>query len=329
MKRRDLITLLGGAAAASYVSWPLAARADPPAVMPVIGYLGAQSQEQAAERLRAFQEGLGETGHVAGQNVTIEYRWAQGHDDRLPALAADLARRQVAVIAAPGSLPAARAAKAATSSIPIVFEVKGEPVDAGLLRSLSEPDGNLTGVTSVEPGARRLELLRELVPAATRIGAVINPASPGAGTEWRQVQVAARALGVRLQGLQATTERDFDPMIVTLARVRAGGLVICADPFFIEQSEQLAAMTVRHALPAIHPSRRFAAAGGLVSYDGSPVVSHRLVGVYVGRILKGEKPADLPVQQAAKGELVVNLKTAKALGLAVPPTLLERAEVIE
>ncbi len=318
MRRRELVALLAGAAAA----WPFAARAQQ-ADQPVIGYLGGQSSEQSADRVRAFLAGLGETGHVAGQNVAIEYRWAQSHDDRLPALAAELVRRQVAVIAAPAGLPPARAAKAATSSIPIVFEIRGDPVEAGLVQSLTEPDGNLTGVTYVEVASRRLELLRELVPGVTRIGAVINPANPNAVSEWRQVQAAARALGVRLQGLQATSKLDFDPMFVTLARVDAGALVICADPFLTEQSEHLAAMTARYKLPAVHQSRRFAAAGGLISYDGSLLESHRQVGVYAGRILKGEKPAELPIQQASKGELVVNLKAAKALGLSVPPTLLD------
>jgi putative tryptophan/tyrosine transport system substrate-binding protein len=323
MTRRGLIALLAGAAAAS----PRIVRAQQPA-LPVVGYLGTQSPEPSADRVRAFIEGLGDTGHLAGQNVAIEYRWAQGQDDRLPGLAAELVGRQVAVIAAPGGLPAARAAKAATSSIPIVFEIKGDPVEAGLVRNPGEPDGNLTGVITVEAAVRRLELLRELVPGVTRIGAVINPASPGAASDWRQIQAAARALGLRLQGLQATSERDFDAMFVTLARVRAGALLICADPFFTAQSEQLAAMTVQHALPAVHQSRRFASAGGLISYDGSPVASHRLVGVYCGRILNGDKPADLPIQQAVKGELVVNRKTAQALGLTVPPSLLALADEV-
>ncbi len=325
MRRRELIASICGAA----FVWPVMAREEQPAT-PVVGYLGAQTSELFAERMRGFLQGLGETGHVPGQNVAIEYRWAQGQEDRLNALAADLVRRQVTVIAAPGSLPAARAAKAATSTIPIVFEIGSDPVEAGLVRSLNEPDGNLTGVTYVEVGARRLELLRELVPSASRIGALINPAGPSAASEWRQVQAAARTLGLRLQGLQATSERDFDAMFDTLTRVAAGALVICADPFFTRQSEQLAAMTVRHALPAVHQSRRFASAGGLLSYDGTLAESHRLTGVYCGRILKGEKPAELPIQQAMKGELVVNLKTAKTLGIEISPKILALAsEIIE
>jgi putative ABC transport system substrate-binding protein len=325
VRRREFIASICGWT----VAWPAIAREQQPAT-PVIGYLGAQSPEASAERVQGFLQGLSETGHVVGQDVTIEYRWARGDEDRLPALASELVRRQVTVIVAPGSLPAARAAKAATSTIPIVFEVGGDPVEAGLVRSLSEPDGNLTGVSYVEIAARRLELLRELVPAASRIAALINPAGPTAASEWRQVQKAARALGLRLQGLQATSVRDFDAMSGTLLRVAAGGLVICADPFFTTQSEQLAAMTVRHALPAVHQSRRFVSAGGLLSYDGSLAESHRLAGVYCGRILKGEKPAEMPVQQVAKGELVVNLKTARTLGIEISPKIMALvSELIE
>jgi putative ABC transport system substrate-binding protein len=293
----------------------------------VVGYLGAQSPEPLAEGVRAFVQGLAETGQVEGRDVTIEYRWAHGNSDKLPALASELVRRQSAVIATAGSLAAARAAKAATTSIPIVFETTAEPVEAGLVKSLTEPNGNLTGVVSLDGG---IAALREFAPAAVRIGVLINPAGNAAASGWNQAQAAARILGVRLQGLLAIDEREFDAAFDTLLRVGAGALVISSDPFFTAKSEQLAALTLRHKLPAVHESRRFTAAGGLLSYSGNTLESHRLAGIYAGRLLNGEQPAELPIQKASKGELVINLKTAKVLGLDVPPTLLARAnEVIE
>jgi putative ABC transport system substrate-binding protein len=304
---------------------PLAAFAQE-AAPKVVAYLGAQSPEPLAERVRAFVQGLAETGHVEGRDVTIEYRWAHGNSDKLPALASELVRRQPAVIATAGSLAAARAAKAATTSIPIVFEIAAEPVEAGLVKSLTEPNGNLTGVVSLDGG---IAALRELTPRAARIGVLINPAGNAAGG-WSQAQAAARILGVRLQGLLATNEREFDAAFDTLRRSGAGALAISADPVFTAKSEQLAALTLRHKLPAVHESRRFTASGGLLSYIGNTLESHRLAGIYAGRLLKGEKPTELPIQTASKGELVINLKTAKALGLDIPEKLLAlAAEVIE
>ena len=326
MQRRQFITFLGSA-----VAWPLAARAQQPA-LPVIGYLGAQSPAAFASRLRAFRQGLGETGYVEGRNVAIEFQWAEGQQNRLSALAADLAGRRVAVIVAPGGAPAALAAKSATATIPIVFEMGADPIAMGLVGSLNRPGGNLTGVSSlnVEVTPKRLEILHELVPTAAVVAVLINPTSPTADSQLRDLQAAARALGLQFHVLHAGTERDFDTVFVTLLQLRAGGLVVASDGFFGTHGEQLAALTVRHAVPAIHQSRDFSIAGGLISYGGNFVESHRLAGVYTGRILKGENPADLPVQLVTKFELFINLKAAKTLGITVPLSLLGRAdEVIE
>jgi putative ABC transport system substrate-binding protein len=326
MRRREFISVLGSAAA-----WPLAARAQQSAI-PVIGFLGTASPDLWANRLRAFRQGLRETGYVEGNNVTIEYRWAEGQHDRLPTLAADLVRDRITVMATPDT-PATLAAKAATSTIPIVFFTAADPVEVGFVASLARPSGNLTGVTvlGVELGSKRLELLHELVPTATTIALLVNPTEPALSEPITEgLQTAARALGLELHVLKASTERDFDAAFATLIQLRAGGLVIGPHLLFSTRSERLAALTLRHAIPTIFQYHAFTAAGGLMSYGSSDTDAYRLAGIYTGRILKGEKPADLPVQQSTKVELIINLKTARALGLTVPISLLGRAdEVVE
>ncbi len=307
---------------------PLAVGAQP-AAMPMIGYLGSASPDVFASRLRAFRQGLSEAGYVEGRNVVIEYRWAEGQYDRFPALAADLVRHKVAVIAAPGSTPAAVAAKAATTIIPIVFVTATDPVETGLVASLNRPGGNATGVAvlSVETGPKQLEVLHEMIPKATAIALLVNPTSPlVAETQSRALQAAARTLGLKIHVLHASTERDFDTVFATLVQRRANGLVISSEALFTNRSTLLAALSLRHGVPAIYQFREFAAAGGLMSYGPSLTDGHRLAGVYVGRILKGDKPADLPVQQSTKFELVINLKTAKALGLTIPQSVVMRAD---
>jgi len=328
MRRRDFISLFAGAATA----WPLTARAQRPAI-PVIGLLGSESLNLWASRMRAFHQGLSETGYFDGRNVVIDYQWAEGFNDRLPALAADLVRRRVTVIVAPGSTPAALAAKAATSTIPIVFWVGGDPIEVGLVASLNRPEGNLTGLTTLNQQltAKRVELLHEVVPGTSPIALLINPTSPiFAKAAIEDAQAAARSLGLELQVLNASTERDIDAVFARVVQLRAGGLVIGTDAFFSSRLEQLSTLAIRHAVPTIYQFREFAAAGGLMGYGGSLTDAFRGAGVYTGRILKGEKPADLPVQQVTKVELYINLNTAKALGLNVPNTLIGRAdEMIE
>jgi putative tryptophan/tyrosine transport system substrate-binding protein len=328
IERRKFLATLGGAAAA----WPLAARAQQPA-MPVIGFLGGTSPEVYADRIRAFRQGLKEAGYVEGRNVEIEYLWAEGHNDRLPDLAGELVRRQVAVIVAAGGTPSALAAKAATATIPIVFGVAVDPVELGLVTSLNRPGGNVTGVTNlnVEVGPKRVELLRELLPSATLIAVLVNPTNPTIGEPFvRDLQAAAGTLGLKLQVLHASTERDFDTVFAMLAQLQAGALVISPDQFLTSRIEQLAQLTLLHGIPAISQLRQFTAAGGLMSYGSSETEYYRPIGIYAGRILKGERVSDLPVQRSAIVELIINLKTARTLGLTIPLPLVGRAdEVIE
>jgi putative ABC transport system substrate-binding protein len=326
MNRRDFITLLGGSA----VACPFAACAQQS--MPMIGWLGSETRESEDFRVVPFRQGLKEASYSEGENLAIEYRFAEGQYDRLPALAADLVRRQVIAIALTGA-PAALAAKAATTTIPIIFEVADDPVRLGLVASLNRPGGNLTGLTSlnVEVAPKQWELLHEVIPAATIIALLVNPDSPTrTKSTTRDAQVATRRLGLRLHVLHATSERDFDRIFATFAQLQAGALVVGPDSFFFSRIEQLGTLTLRHAVPAICPYRAFAAAGGLMSYGASVTDLYRMVGVYTGRILKGEKPADLPVQQPTKFEFIINMKTARALGIDLPLHLQQLAdEVIE
>ena len=325
LRRREFMAALGGAAAA----WPLVARSQQPGV-PVIGFLNSASRDGYAPMVAGFRQGLKETGYVEGQNVAIEYRWAEGQYDRVPPMAAELIGRPADVIVC--NTPAVLAVKTATTTIPVVFTTSSDPVQIGLVASLSRPGGNVTGVTqlNVEVTPKRLELAHEIVPTATNIAVLVNPTNPNAQTLSKDAEAAARVLGLQLHVLLASVASDFDTMFATLIRLRAGALVITADPFLFGWSEMLAALALHHAVPAIFQDHAFVAAGGLMSYGGSLPYSYRLAGIYAGRILKGEKPAELPVQQATKIELIINLKTAKALGLTVPLTLLGRAdEVIE
>jgi len=331
MTRREFIALIGGAGLL-LAAKVRRARAQQPA-MPVLGFLSSASPDLYSDRLRTFRQGLKEVGYIEGQNVEIDYRWAEGHNDRLPALAAQLVERHVAVIVAAGGTPSALAAKAATTTIPIVFGVAVDPVEVGLVTSLNLPGGNLTGVTNLnaEVGPKRLELLHELLPAATSIAVLVDPTGPALAEAFvRDLKVAARTLSLKLHILHASSERDFDAVFASLAQLRAAALIIGPGTIFAAHSEQLAALTLRHAVPTVFQYRPFAAAGGLLSYGSSETEYYRLVGIYAGRILKGEKPGALPVQQSTKVELIVNLKTARAFGLTVPLTLLGRAdEVIE
>jgi putative ABC transport system substrate-binding protein len=327
MGRREFMGLFASAAA----TWPLAAHGQQSAT-PVIGFMNAASPEGYAQMLSAFLKGLGEASYIQDQNVKMEYRWGQGQVNRLPALAAELVDREVSVIAATGTA-AALAAKAATATIPIVFEMGGDPVQLGLVASLNRPGSNVTGIAQlgVEVAPKRLQLLHELVPTATLMALLVDPTDPAISEKTTEgVQAAARSLGLELRVLNVSTERDLDAVFANLSQLRAGGLMISGGHFFNSRSKQLAARARQHTLPTILPYRDFADAGGLISYGASITDAYRLAGIYTGRVLKGEKPADLPVQQATKVEMVINLETAKALGITVPLSLIGRAdEVIE
>jgi ABC-type uncharacterized transport system substrate-binding protein len=327
--RRNFITLLGGAAAA----WPLAARAQQPATMPVIGFLHSASAAAYAAPLAAFRKALSEAGYVEGQNVAIEYRWANNENDRLPELAADLVRRQVALIVAAGSTPSALAAKAATSTIPIVLVFGADPVRLGLVASLNRPGGNVTGISSInrELSSKRLGLLHELLPRAARFGVLVNPDNPSITESFvTELQTAASAIGRQIEVVTASTNGDIDTAFATLVKKRADALLISPDALFVTRRVQLITLAVRHALPALYHRRELAEAGGLMSYGSDLPDQYRQTGVYVGRILKGEKPAEMPVQLPTRFEFVINLQTAKTLGIEIPATLLALAdEVIE
>jgi putative tryptophan/tyrosine transport system substrate-binding protein len=326
MRRREFITVFAGAAAA----WPLAARAQQPA-MPVVGFLSQYSPEKFAHIVEAVRRGLKEAGYVEGQNVAIEYRWAEGHYDRLSALAADLVRHQVTVIIAGGNVTA-QAAKSATGTIPIVFTSGADPVTSGLVASLSRPGANLTGASLIaaEMSVKRLELIRDLLPHARSVTMIINPNYPEAEAEIAEVEAAGRLIGMQIQRVTASNERDLDAAFAMIGQRRVDAVVVGVDGFFISRNELLATLALRHAVPAIFQAREFVAAGGLMSYAASLTDAYRQAGVYAGRVLKGDKPADLPVVQPTKFEFVINLKTAKALGLTFPPSFHLRAdEVIE
>ena len=326
IRRRESIGMLGAVAA-----WPLAARAQQPAT-PVIGFLDSRSPDALTDRLRGFRQGLKDAGYVEGENVVIDYRWAENQPDRLPVLAAELVRRQVAVIAASGGPAANFAAKAATTTIAIVFMSAEDPVRLGLVASLARPGGNLTGINffNNELAAKQLELLHELVPAATRVAALLNPNAMIFESTLRDVELAARAMGLQIQVVRASTSREIDAAFATFVRERPDALFVGGDPFFNARRVQLALLAGHHEIPAIYSGREYAEAGGLMTYGSDITHAYRQVGVYAGRILKGAKPADLPVVQASKFELVINAQTARMLGLAVPPTLLSTAdEVIE
>src|SRR5262245_11160872 len=330
MRRRECITLIGGAAA--FVAWPLAVHAQQSG-MPVVGFINSASAQSYKRQLAAFLQGLSEAGYVDGRNVTIEYHWADGRSDRLPAMVADLVRRQVAVIAATSS-PAALGAKASSTTIPIVFETGGDPIRLGLVDNLNRPGGNITGITqlSQELTPKRLQLLHELLPTATSMALLVNPAEPTlAENQSRELLSTAHKLGLKLHVLNASRENDFDGVFAKLSQLQVGGLVIGGSPFFTSQREQLGALALRYAVPAVFAYREFASAGGLLSYAADITDAYRLAGNYTGRILKGDKPADLPIQQATtRVEMFINLKTAKTLGINIPNTLIGRAdEVIE
>jgi putative tryptophan/tyrosine transport system substrate-binding protein len=327
MRRREFMTLLGGAAAV----WPLAARTQ--TAMPVIGYLGSASPTAWAARLQAFRQGLSESGFEEGRNVAIDYRWAEDKFDRLPELANQLVRRNVAVLVMSGSVQAALAAKAATTTIPIVFETGADPVAVGLVPSLSRPGGNVTGITALtfETGPKRLEIMHEALPAANPIAVLVNPtAGEAVGRQATDLEATAAKLGLQLLKLHASNDRELEAAFSVMQDNQVGGLVIAADPFANSRIKEIAALALRYGVPAIFVNPQFATFGGLMSYGGNIVETHRLAGIYAGRILKGEKPADLPVIQGTKIELIINLKTAKVLGLTLPQSLLGRAdEVIE